>query len=148
MMTEEQMVAQRPSMESVIARYSQMRAEMFAALAEAFGEAGWADAPNSPGWGRSSAGSEDTEAEAVGFVTQSFTGTYPVGQWHSAAALVGAVGKRYGFEDVTVVADSPGDLTITGEDALGGRYTFGMAVNTIFSLRTGAHRWDTPPASA
>ncbi|WP_165962851.1 LppA family lipoprotein [Occultella glacieicola] len=137
-----------PSMEQVLTDYAAMRDEMTSALARALGERAWRESPNSPGPRRSRIGGADPAAEQVGLVTWSFEGTYPADTWHGAARLVAEVGRAYGFTDGGVTVDRPGDLEIFGVDALGGRYTFGMATNTILTLRTGPLRWEHPPEPA
>ncbi len=137
-----------PTMEQVLTDYTAMREEMVAALARALGERAWRESPNSPGLRRSRVGGADPAAEQVGLVTWSFEGTYAVDDWHGAARLVAEVGRRHHFTDGGITVDRPGDLEIFGVDAHGGRYTFGMATNTILTLRTGPHRWEHPPEPA
>ena len=135
----------RPSMEHILGHYTAMRTEMIGALTVALGEKQWGGSPNSPGPGRSAAGEGDPEAEAVGLVTQSFQGTYPPGEWRRAADIVTAVGLRHGFTETGTIVDRPGDIEVYGDDVYGGRYVFGMAVNTILGVSTGGHRWDKRP---
>jgi hypothetical protein len=56
------------------------------------------------------------------------------------------VGREYGFDKVKVVVDRPGDFSMTGLSKDGGSYDYGMATNTVLGIRTGCHRWETPPA--
>jgi hypothetical protein len=137
-----------PTMEQVLNDYTAMREEMVSALAAALGDRNWRESPNSPGLRRSRVGGADPAAEQVGLVAWSFEGTYAVDDWHGAARLVAEVGRRHHFTDGGITVDRPGDLEIFGVDGNGGRYTFGMATNTILTLRTGPHRWEHPPEPA
>lgn len=58
------------------------------------------------------------------------------------------MGERPGFDDTGTVVDRSDDLEVYGQDGDGGRYVFGMATNTVMSISTGCHRWETPPPDA
>lgn len=139
--------ASRPTMEQVLAQYEQMQADMFAALGSELGPKRWGRAPNDDiGPVRSSCGTE-IDGEVVNLVIQSFDGTYDPDDWHRAADIVRDVGERHGFTDTGTVVDRPDDIEIYGGDENGGRYVFGMAVNTILTITTGCHRWESTPAA-
>jgi hypothetical protein len=143
--TKEPDVDDRPTMETVVARYEQLREDLFRELAERFGERPWAESANSLGMSRS--GCSEVEAgEHVHLPGRSFRGTYAPEDWTRVRQTVEEVAAEHGFAEVSVVADEPGNLHLVAEDDLGARMQFGMARNTIFGLRTGCHRWErTPP---
>jgi hypothetical protein len=143
--TKEPDVEDRPTMETVVARYEQLREDLFRELGERFGDRPWAESTNSLGMARS--GCSDVEdGEHVHLPGMSLRGTYPPEDWDGVRQVVEDVAARYGFADVAVVTDEPGNLHLVAEDDLGARLQFGMASNTTFGLRTGCHRWErTPP---
>ena len=140
--------AVRPSMESVLDRYEAMERDMVAALDEQLPGLTWE--VNSGGLGLVRAGCADEDAsdtaEEVSLLKHMAPGTLDPADWHRSVEVVQSVGERYGFDSVTTVVDRPDDLEIIGEDGFGGRYRFGMAVNTILSVTTGCHEWDAVPA--
>ena len=143
--TKEPDVDDRPTMETVVARYEQLRDDLFHELAERFGERPWAESANSLGMARSGC-SEVEEGEHVHLPGMSFPGTYASEDRDGVREVVEEVAAQHGFADVAVVADEPGNLHLVAEDDLGARLQFGMARNTTFGLRTGCHRWErTPP---
>lgn len=143
--TKEPDVDDRPTMETVVARYERLREDLFRELGERFGEQAWAESANSRGMSRSGC-SEVEDGEHVHLPGMSFRGTYASEDWDGVRQVVEEVAGRHGFADVAVVADEPGNLHLVAEDELGARLQFGMARNTTFGLRTGCHRWErTPP---
>lgn len=143
--TKEPDVDDRPTMETVVARYAQLREDLFRELGRRFGERPWAESANSRGMGRSGC-NEVEEGEHVHLPGMSFRGTYAPEDWDGVRRVVEEVGARHGFVEVAVVTDEPGNLHLVAEDDLGARMQFGMARNTTFGLRTGCHRWErTPP---
>jgi hypothetical protein len=145
--TKEPDVEDRPTMETVVARYEQLRDDLFRELGARFGEKRWAESANSLGLGRSGC-SEVEGGEHVHLPGMSFRGTYAPEDWTQVRQVVEQVAAEHGFAEVAVVADEPGNLHLVAEDDLGARLQFGMARNTTFGLRTGCHRWErTPPPS-
>ena len=140
-------VKDRPSMETMIKRYEGMRTEIFAALAEEFGARGWKLSPDNDEFDESFCPDVDPKGEIRYFPTYMFPGTYDAADWKASSALVERIGREHGFDDAAVVVDKPGNYELVGEDDFGGRYTFGMATNTIFGLQTGCHRWDDKPST-
>lgn len=142
-------VAKRPTMEKVIGDYEQMRTEMVDQLTAELGPKPWGDAPNDIGQTRSGCGNDvDPDGEQVSLVTQSFKGTYDRSEWQNATKIVRRVGEKYGFAETGTIVDRPDELEVYGEDEYGARYIFGMATNTVLSVSTGCHRWETPPPPA
>jgi predicted small secreted protein len=137
-------VNDRPTMETMVARYEQLRDDLFRELDERFGSKPWAESANSPGMSRSGC-AEDDEGEHVHLPGMSFQGAYPAADWHQVQQVVEEVGAEHGFDDVAVVTDEPGNLYLVAEDEFGARLQFGMARNTTFGLRTGCHRWESKP---
>jgi hypothetical protein len=138
----------RPRMEQVLDSYEAMEREMLAALGAELPGLAWRMDTDDIGMTRSlctDAGLGD-DAEEVDLATLWATGTLNPADWPRAVEIVQEVGDRYGFTDHGTVVDRADDLEVVGEDEFGGRYRFGMAVNTILSVRTGCHLWETLPA--
>jgi hypothetical protein len=133
------------SMETALARYERMRREMIQALDQQVGRQSWGDAPNEDAITRAGC-NDDDHAENVHLRTLVVRGTYPEKDWKKSASVVEGVGRKYGFDDVKVIVDRPGDFSMTGLAADGASYSFGLAVNTILGVHTGCHRWDTKPS--
>ena len=143
---EEEMTA-RPPMEQMLDRYEAMRREMVQALDVEIGGLRWAADPVQMGASRSgcSTGGAITEAQEVETIGLLAEGTYESADWHRSAALVLEVGRRFGFDDTATVVDRPGDFEVVGADEYGAVFHYGMAVNTILTLRTGCHLWEDRP---
>jgi hypothetical protein len=138
----------RPSMETIIDDYTQMRTEMLAAVDEVVGGRAWqtgtTDRLSTSACKDSGPDGEGQEATLPSAKSKgSLTGV-------DRAALseaVWKVGRAHGFDKTGTTVDRTDDLEIFGEDEFGGRYVFGTAVNTVLGIRTGCHVWDTPPPS-
>ena len=101
--TKEPDVDDRPTMETVVARYERLREDLFRELGERFGEQAWAESANSRGMSRSGC-SEVEDGEHVHLPGMSFRGTYAPEDWHGVRQVVEEVAGRHGFADVAVVA--------------------------------------------
>jgi Lipoprotein confined to pathogenic Mycobacterium len=128
---------QRPSIEETVRTYQEMIGRMQRQLDATLGPhtwrlrgdmggAGCADFPGSGGSTRSLADSY-------------FEGNLPDADWARAVEVIAGVGREYGFGDPVTVVNRPSDHEITAQDAYGGTYVFGTAVNTILTGRTGCH---------
>jgi hypothetical protein len=138
----------RPRMEQVLDSYEAMEREMIAAVEAELPGLAWRMDTEDIGMTRSlcdGAGLDD-DAEEVDLATLWAPGTLAPADWPRAVELVQEVGDRYGFTERSTVVDEADDLEVVGEDEYGGRYRFGMAVNTILSVRTGCHLWERLPA--
>lgn len=136
----------RPAMEEILADYEQMQAEMFAALGAELGAKPWGRAPNDDiGPVRSGCGAVE-DGEAVTMVVQYVEGTYDPADWHRAVEVVQDVGRSHGFTETGTVVDTADDIEVYGVDTYGGKYVFGMAVNSILTITTGCHAWAAAPA--
>ena len=136
----------RPRMEQVLDSYEAMEREMIAAVEAELPGLQWQMDTEDVGMTQSLCNDGDLEGQEVDLATLWATGTLDPADWHRAVELVQEVGDRYGFTERSTVVDRPDDLEVVGEDQYGGRYRFGMAVNTILSVRTGCHLWETLPA--
>lgn len=137
----------RPQMEDVLDRYEAMEREMIAALETELPGLTWQMDTEDIGMTRSlciEAGLGD-DAEEVDLATLWASGTLDPASWHRAVEIVQEVGHRFGFTEKSTVVDRADDLEVVGEDEYGGRYRFGMAVNTILLVRTGCHVWAELP---
>ncbi|MBD3779580.1 MAG: hypothetical protein IE923_09990 [Micrococcales bacterium] len=137
----------RPSMEQMLDHYEAMRREMVQVLDAEIGGLHWVADPVQMGASRSgcSTGGAITEAQEVETIGLLAEGTYESAYWHRSAELVLEVGRRFGFDDTATVADRPGDFEVVGADEYGAVFHYGMAVNTILTLRTGCHLWEDRP---
>lgn len=137
----------RPPMEDVLDRYESMERDMIGALAGELPGLLWQADDDEVGLTRSGCVEDvgSDRAEGVSLVGLWAQGTLDPASWPRAVEVVQGVGEQYGFDQVTTVVDRPDDLEIVGEDAFGGQYRFGMAVNTILSVSTGCHEWDAVP---
>ncbi len=136
------------SMEQAIGNLQTMRHEMFDRLDARFGKKPWKIAPNEEaGIGRSGC-HDDTvkDGETAYLPIYGFAGTFPEDQWQEAFSIVRKVGATYGFDDVTLVVDRPGDHEIDARDHTGAQYVFTMSKGTGLLIHSGCHAWDTPPA--
>lgn len=138
--------ADRPSMETVIDDYTQMRTEMLAAVDEVVGARAWRPSTDE---GLSRSACKDAEpgdvAEEANLPSWTSDGSLTGADRTALSEAVWTVGRAHGFDKTGTTVDRPDDLEIFGEDAYGGRYVFGSAVNTVLGIRTGCHRWDTTP---
>lgn len=139
MSVEEQkaMLAQRPTIDEITARYERMQAELRRRLANEIGISEWvkdtdgnaSGCSDYPGIGGKSCGLGNWSSE----------GNLPDAQWPQAQAIATEVTGRYGFAPPEVVVNRPGDHFIVGTDQYGATYDFGTAVNTVLSVATGCH---------
>lgn len=132
-----------PSMEEAIDNLEQMRAEAIRRLDTELGTEDWAVA-GSGQLRTGCAASPDPLDERVILETLAFSTTYDTALWERSVEIVTEVATEYGFTTESLI-DRPGDRLITGMDAAGAIYEFGMAKRTTFSLTTGCHLWDTKP---
>jgi predicted LppA-like lipoprotein len=135
---------QRPSLEETTSHYEQMRQKIADMLTQKFGVTDWGkrDSPaTSTGCG-SSYSVDDYDARA--FVAQIWYSKTPVtyAQWPQAKSLVSEIASSYGFSAVALVIDKSDDMDLELNDSYGGKLTFGSAVNTSLSFRTGCHLTD------
>lgn len=136
----------RPAMEQILAEYEQMEEEVFATLEAELGAKPWGRAPNDDiGPVRSGCVVSDLKGETVARAVQSFAGAYASADWDRAVEIVQRVGERHGFTELATIVHTETDVEVVGADQYGGRYVFGMAVNTVFSISTGCHVWAQAP---
>ncbi|WP_282945035.1 LppA family lipoprotein [Cellulomonas endometrii] len=135
----------RPRMEQVLDDYEAMEREMIAAVEAELPGLVWRMDTEGIGMTQSLCNDGDLEGQEVDLATLWASGTLDPADWHRAVEIVQEVGDRHGFTDRRTVLDRPDDVEVVGEDRYGGRYRFGMAVNTILSVRTGCHLWETLP---
>ena len=141
-------VSTRPPMEDVLDRYDAMQRDMVAGLAAELPGLEWRANDDGMGMVRSGCGDDGASptGEKVSMLKHAADGTPARQDWDRAVEIVEEIGRGYGFTDLTPVVDRDEDRIVIGEDGFGGRYRFGMAVNTILSVTTGCHEWDAVPA--
>ena len=139
-------VGARPRMEQVLDSYEAMEREMIAAVEAELPGLQWRMDTEDVGMTQSLCNDGDLGGQEVDLATLWAPGTLAPADWPRAVELVQEVGDRYGFTERSTVVDEADDLEVVGEDEYGGRYRFGMAVNTILSVRTGCHLWERLPA--
>ncbi|MBB5153423.1 LppA family lipoprotein [Saccharopolyspora phatthalungensis] len=135
------MLRQRPSMEEITARYEEMQQKLRDRLSAGLGlGARWAD-QGDPGQAACQ-GQELSHvdgAEEHSLDTWIYEGNIPDDQWARAQQIAIDVTKEYGFKELEVVVNRPGDHKVEIRDDFGAALQFGTAVNTVMSLRTGCH---------
>jgi hypothetical protein len=137
------------AMETVLEDYTAMRRDMVAALDEELGPKPWDVSSTNPKPVRSGCRSgEDPDGERVAMASWSFRGTYDAADWKRSAQVVQRVGREHGFTRTGTTVEAPDDLQVFGEDARGGRYVYGLSVNTVLGISTGCHVWRSPPTAA
>lgn len=137
-------VVDRPTMETMLARYRAFQADLFANLEREFGKRRWYPVDELD---FGVCDSSDPKNGQVAYLPiMGFDGTYPAGDWHRVRDLVIKVGKQHGFEHVSTVADSSDHLFFVGHDLKhGGKYDFGMRHNTSIGIETGCLLWGATP---
>jgi hypothetical protein len=139
----------RPSMETIIDDYTQMRTEMLAAVDEIAGPGEWVNSSSFKGiTGSACRAGEDPDGQRANLPNYTRQGPLTGDDRESIQQAVWKVGRAHGFDEVGTIVDRPDDWEIFGEDPYGGRYVFGSAVNTVVSIGTGCHRYDVPPSPA
>ncbi|TVT42518.1 hypothetical protein FNH05_22245 [Amycolatopsis rhizosphaerae] len=135
---------QRPSLEEITSRYEEMRQKITDSLKGSFGISTWGKRegqPETDGCGSDySVDSWDGRTYYAQALYSKTPITYP--QWPQAKSLVSEIAGSYGFSTVTLVIDKPDNMGLELNDPYGGKLTFGSAVNTILSFRTGCHLTD------
>lgn len=141
--------ADRPSMETVIDDYTQMRTEMVAAVDAIAGAGAWGNSSSIKELSRSGCrNGEDPDGERANLPNYTRKGPLTGDDRDAIMEAVWKVGRAHGFDEVGTIVDRPDDWEIYGEDPNGGRYVVGSSANTVISIGTGCHRWDTQPAPA
>ena len=136
----------RPSMETVIDDVTQMRTEMLAAVDEIVGPGEWVNSSSSTGIsGSACRDGEDPDGQRAYLPSYKRQGALTGDNREAIKQAVWKVGRSHGFEKIGTIVDRPADWEIFGDDAYGGRYIVGSAVNTVVSIGTGCHRYDVPP---
>jgi hypothetical protein len=139
----------RPSMETVVDDYTQMRTEMMAAVDTIAGPGDWVNSSSIKEVLRSGCrDGEDPDGERANLPNYTRQGPLTGDDREAIKDAVWKVGRAHGFDDVGTIVDRPDDWEIYGQDANGGRYVFGSSANTVVSIGTGCHRYDEKPAPA
>ncbi|MEV7974275.1 LppA family lipoprotein [Cellulomonas sp. NPDC089187] len=138
---------QRPTMETVIADFRQMRAEIIEAFNAEFGTTTWHD--DNPAYSSTRSGcTEEDRIDGMGqlslpllSVDRSFHGA----ERERAIELVQQIGARHGFETPRTVVNQSQNFSIYAQDQYGSSYNFGGIVHSSISMSTGCFLWETPP---
>lgn len=128
---------QRPTLEQAQARLTTARDEIRDQLADLLGLTRWSDRGNANGAGCTEF--DNSSGKTAFLSTLLLTGGVPDAQWQEAADLVAQVAGSYGFGDVDVVVDKPGQHEIVLRGEYGSRIRFGTLSNATLSLATGCH---------
>jgi hypothetical protein len=139
--------AERPSMERVLATYTELEADVQRSLDDELGARRWRVAGSSSGLRRSQC-ADVPDGQRVSLPVQSFPGAYPREDWNRAVEVVQRVARDRGFTETGTIVDRADELEVFGEDAYGARYVFGIGTNTGWLLSTGCHAWDEEPSDA
>ncbi|TDD53642.1 LppA family lipoprotein [Saccharopolyspora elongata] len=135
------MLRQRPSMEEITVRYEEMQQKLRDRLSADLGLATpWIN-KGDPGQAACQ-GKELSHvdgAEQHSLDTWAYEGNIPDAQWERAQQIGIDVTKEYGFKELEIVVNRPGDHKVEMRDEFGAQLQFGTKVNTILSLRTGCH---------
>jgi hypothetical protein len=142
-------VPDRPAMETMIDDRTQMRTEMLAAVDAIAGPGEWAISSSIKEILTSACrAGEDTGGSRAGLPSYSRQGSLTGADREAIEQAVWKVGRAHGFDKTGTIVDRPDDWEIFGDDAYGGRYVFGSAVNTVVSIGIGCHRYDVQPPPA
>jgi len=135
---------QRPSLEEITARYEEMRQKISDSLAQKFGVAEWGKRDSPPDTGGCAPEYSVDSWDAGKYYAQIWYSKTPIAyaQWSQAKSAVSEIAGSYGFSTVALAIDKPGDMDLELNDSYGGKLTFGSAVNTSLSFRTGCHLTD------
>ena len=142
-------MSDRPSLESVIDRYTRMRSEMIAALDDELGPAGWAESASSRGLdfgaceGVIEAAPPGTDTAFLPRFRRE--GTYDDPQ--VALATIDRVGRGSGFGELEKRADNGTTAVYAAVDHLGAVYEVHFARNMVIGIQTGCHAWDHKPSA-
>jgi len=130
---------QRPAMEEVTARYSEMQSKLRDRLSTELGFAtDWVDQGD---FLRSGCKGTDLPAAAEQHTLNrwAYQGQIPDDRWARAQQIVAEVAGGYGFGAVEVVLERPGNHSIVLTDSFGAELSFATKVHTVLSVRTGCH---------
>lgn len=135
------------SMEKTIRNLTAMRTEIFDQLNKQFGKRDWKlDPGEEPSIGRAGCPDDSIkDGETAFFPNMGIDGSYPESEWKKISAVVIAIGKKYGFNQVSTAVEKPGNYEIDGRDDSGAQYVFGQGGNTGILIHTGCHAWDKSP---
>lgn len=135
------MLQHRPSMEEITSRYEETQQKLRDRLSADLGLATpWINKGD-----RGQAACQGKElshvdgAEEHSLDTWVYEGNIPDSQWGRAQQIAIDVTKEYGFKELEIVVNRPGDHKVEMRDDFGAKLQFGTKVNTILSVRTGCH---------
>jgi hypothetical protein len=136
----------RPDIDQAVARYEEMYAKVRDQLSAVVPTLKWerTDELSSSGCAREfaavDAGARQFDAVERGLPNWTAAGRIPDTQWTPTLSAVVNIARTYGFDSgPVVVKDQPADHYVTSRDPYGAEITFGTAVNTILTVRTGCH---------
>lgn len=132
-----ELLAERPSSEDMVSRYTRMQAEIMDAVAAVVPEVRWEPrrAPSASGCGDHNPG----DGRVVGLQPWGASGAIPAERWAVALDAVTTVVDRYGFGAPGVKVSDPGrdDRQVRMYDAVGGYVDFGSYVDVVLAVHTG-----------
>lgn len=142
---------QRPDIEQTVTTYGEMSSKIRERLTTELGRSWEQDSEGSA----SGCGNEfdlGSDADVRHLPRWVSWGKLPDDQWPRAEVIVGEIVEGYGFGKApAVIVDRQGDHEVVYKKPDGALVTFGTAVNTTLSVRTGchlterAHQRGTPP---
>jgi hypothetical protein len=137
-MSQQAELADRPTLETMIARYEEMQQRIRDRLDAELGPFPWRIANDGSRGGCPNF--LDTDGESRMMPLWLFDGTIADGDWPRAAAVVQEITAEYGFETSTLAVDRPGYHKVSGADLeLGAQYDFTAAATSGMQVTTGCH---------
>lgn len=135
---------QRPSLEETSARYEEMRQKIADSLARNFGISNWNKGDEQPETDGCGSDYSVDSWDGRTYYAPTWSSKTPVtyDRWQQGKSDVSGIARGYGFTTVSLSIDRPDNMTLKLADPYGGNFTFGSAVNTILSFRTGCHLTD------
>lgn len=136
---QEAQLINRPSIEEISARYSEMDTRLQQELSRVYPSMRW-----EKGQDITRAGCADFDAfadTAEGWTLAIWVaeGNIPDAAWPRAEQVFAQVTGEFGFGPPRVLADRPAQHDVTTSDQYGATYTFGTGKRTTFSGSTGCH---------
>lgn len=134
---QDSMLRERPSAEDAEARLTEARDEIREALATELGLTAWTDRENADRSGCDEL--SDSSGETVYVSSLLLAGGVPDDTWPRAVEVVQQTARGYGFSQLDIVVDQPGqhEMVMLGE--YGAVLRFGSILDATLSLQTGCH---------
>jgi hypothetical protein len=132
----------RPRLETVVESYDAMLDEMRLAISREICTSEWSSGRNAMTVVSADAADADAQQSVVAHsALWGFDAAVArdIGARSRLVDLVSAIGRRYGFGDLLVYVDVPGEFQAIAEDDFGAQYDFGGQAHATLSYTTGPH---------